>query len=576
VLRCEFHVMLFCKVRKECTLLHKLFYIHKEKLTLCHSQRPFPTLHHTQTQQQHVRCCSNKSQIEEEKKETLVDNDGGDSLVVQEDREKRQQYIRDVLFSQFKYQKPYHKTAKNVDYNVIYNKNTFINAARAMEEYLLTQDDLDELRTTTVRTAYSGFASDVKAEPNYLKLDVEKRAVEKWGSVEALEQELRRRRERMEEKERYRRELSALIGDLKKTKKDERRLAIDDFLFGTPAERKVKVEGSAKVVIAAILSNLTNSIMKFGAYFYTGSASMLSEAIHSVADTINQCLLAYGIWESIKQPSVDHPYGWEKSRYIYSLISGCGIFFLGCGFSVYHGLAMFMAPACVESLSIAYSVLAFSFLTDGVSMIMALREVRTSARESGMSIREYVNRGRDPNAVAVLLEDSAALLGIVIASVSLGLTHVTGNSVYDAIGSITIGGLLGMVAVFLIRRNANALVGKSIPPEELKRILTVVENDIMVRSIHDVKATEIGADTIRFKAEINFDGRELTRAHINRVDLGILLQDMKNIDSKEQVENFLLDHGEEIIDLLGQHVDRIEKNIKKQSPEVRHVDLEIL
>jgi len=484
-------------------------------------------------------------------------------------------YIQDVLFSQYS-EKPfyYSPSAKSVDYNIIYTKNTFITASRAISDYLVTPDDLENMRKTSVRTAYN--FSDDEPDHCYLKLDVERRAIERWGSMEAIENELERRREAMEAGERYRKGLSALIGQLKKTVKDQSKYEEDQRMFGTRAQREIMLKGSAKVVLYAIASNLAVTVIKFGAYFFTGSASMLSEAIHSVADGTNQVLLGIGIWQSIKQPSPDHPYGWEKTRYIYSLISGCGIFFLGCGFSIYHGISQIMSPGTLESIYLAYTVLGTSFIIESFTMYMAFRQVVRSAAEGGVSFGEYIARGRDPNAVAVLLEDGAALTGVLVAAACLGLSHYTGNPLYDACGSITIGALLGFVAVFLIRKNADSLVGRSMHPDRLRRIIEVLENDIMVRSIHDVKATEMGADTARFKAEINFDGRELTRVHLNRLDTDIVLKEIKKINTRDQLESFLLDHGEQIIDVLGAQVDRIEKNIKKNSPEVRHVDLEIL
>lgn len=495
-------------------------------------------------------------------------------LVKSEPPGQEKSFIQDVLFRQYS-EKPkyYSATAQNVDYNIIYNKNTFISAQRAISDFLLTSEDLEQLRTTAVRTAYS---QDATMDPCYLKLDVEKRAVEKWGSIEAIEQELRRRRELMEASEREREKYDALIGQLKKQVKDKKRFEEEQKLFGSREQREIMLKGSGRVVVAAIVSNLAISVMKFGAFWYTGSASMLSEAFHSLADGLNQALLGVGIWQSIKQPSPDHPYGWEKTRYIYSLISGCGIFFLGCGVSVYHGFTQMMAPEPLQFLWIAYSTFAISFVVEGVTMYMAYRQVIRSAAEGGVTFKEYVARGRDPNAVAVLLEDGAALSGIVIATICLGLSHFTGNPIYDGLGSVAIGGLLGGVAMFLINRNADSLVGRSIHPDRLRRIMTIIENDIMVRSIHDVKATEMGADTVRFKAEINFDGRELTKVHLNRLDKDIVLKEMQQIKTHEQLDQFFLDHGEHIIDVLGTQVDRIEKNIKQNSPEVRHVDLEIL
>lgn len=471
--------------------------------------------------------------------------------------------------------KPYYfkPAAVNIDYNIQYTRNTFISPSRAISDYLLSVSDLDGLRKSFMRNAYS---SDIAPNYCYLKSDIEKRAMEVWGSMEAMERERRKRKEEMEEGERYRKGLSALLGHLKKSIKDQTKQHEENLVFGGEKQRKLLLEGSARVVFYAVAANLFVMMLKFSAYLYTGSASMMSESIHSFADAANQCLLALGILKSIKEPSPDHPYGWSRARYVYSLISGVGIFFLGCGFSIYHGIAEILNPTQLTSLPVAFAVLGGSMVVESLTMITAFRQVQKSARESGLSFKEYLVRGRDPNAVAVLLEDSAAVAGLLLAAGCLGLTSYTGNIIYDAIGSISIGVLLGSVAVFLIRRNSDALTGRSIHPDRLRQIIETLENDIMIRSIHDVKATELGADTVRFKAEINFDGREVTRVHTNRLNMEQVLSEVQRIETTEQLEQFLLDHGEQIIDVLGSQVDRIERNIKKKSPEVRHLDLEIL
>lgn len=461
-----------------------------------------------------------------------------------------------------------------VDYNAAYNDNTYVTESRAFNDYLLEPNDLDGLQKITVRNAHS-----TTVEPLtycYLKSQVKERAISRHGSMEMLRRKHQKRREQLEENESYRRDFSGLIGHLKKTIKDQTKKDADQRVYGGHMERVNFLKGSARVVTYAIISNFTVMMFKFGAYLYTGSASMLSEAVHSLADFANQCLLAFGILQSIKAPSVDHPYGWSRARYVYSLISGVGIFFLGSGVSVYHGISDLFSPPVLASLPLALSVLFGSLLAEGATFVIAVNQVAKSARETGVSFTDYLVRGRDPSAVAVLVEDGAAVTGLLIAASCLGLASYTGNAVYDAVGSIAIGGLLGAIAIFLIRRNADFLVGRSIPEERLKQIIDVLEQDIMVRSIHDVKATEMGADTVRFKAEINFDGREITRRHLSRKDLSQLVKDVRDVQTPEELERFMLDHGEQIIDTLGQEVDRIERNIKKRSPEVRHVDLEIL
>ncbi|CAH3114635.1 unnamed protein product [Pocillopora meandrina] len=462
----------------------------------------------------------------------------------------------------------------DVNYDRKYYQNTFISATRAMSDYLLKPSDLEGIKTTAVRSAYS----DPQQPPDvcYLKSDVEKRAYEVWGSPEALSREIWNRKKVYEESERYRKGLGELIGHLKKSIRDHSKKNEENKHYGERIQRNMLLKGSAKVVTYAICSNLAVMLFKFGAYLYSGSATMLSESIHSLADMLNQCLLAVGIMQSIKKPSPDHPYGWSRARYVYSLISGVGIFFLGAGVTMYHGVSGLMNPSPLENLTMAYTILAGSFLVEGATLLLAIGQVRKSARESGMSFKEYVMRGRDPSAVTVLLEDGAAVAGVMLATCCLGLTSYTGSPVFDALGSVMIGGLLGSFAVFLIGRNADFLIGRSIPVNRIQQIIEVLESDIVVRSIHDVKATEMGADVVRFKAEVNFDGREITRCHLNRVDMELLLEEVQQLTTVPELELFLLEHGEEVIDMLGQQVDRIEKNIKKRNPEVRHVDLEIL
>ncbi|XP_064405221.1 proton-coupled zinc antiporter SLC30A9, mitochondrial-like isoform X2 [Halichondria panicea] len=451
-------------------------------------------------------------------------------------------------------------------------KNTFISASRAMDNYLLDIEDLEDVTVHILRSAHE----DARPMDSYLKSDVEKRALEVWGSWQVLEHELNRRRVVVEEEEARRKGLNTLIAHLKKLQKHQTRKDIEFEMFGGRRERVSLLRGSAKVVLLAIASNFAVFVFKALAYQYSGSAAMLSEAVHSLADMLNQCLLAFGIAQSIRSPDPDHPYGWSRVRYVYSLISGVGIFFLGAGVTCYHGVTGLIQPHVVQNIPLALSVLSASAIVEGLTLWAAVKQVQKSAIETGVSFKDYVLRGRDPSAVAVLMEDSAAVAGVFVAATALCITHWTGNTMYDAIGSISIGGLLGVVALFLIQRNSSALVGRSIPPERLKQLTDFIESDVMIRSIHDVKATDMGADSVRFKAEVNFDGREVARVHINRLNLEAILKEVQGFGTVADVEKFLLEHGEQVIDVLGSEVDRVESEIKKQSPEVRHVDLEIL
>lgn len=139
-----------------------------------------------------------------------------------------------------------------------------------------------------------------------------------------------------------------------------------------------------------------------------------------------------------------------------------------------------------------------------------------------------------------------------------------------------IGGLLGAVASFIIYTNVTALVGRSIPPGRQDSICKELENDVVIRAIHDVKATDLGGSMVRFKAEVDFDGRAITQSYLDMIDLETVLKELKSVQTLEELEAFMVKHGENTIDRLGIEIDRIEAEMKKRHPEIRHVDLEVL
>ncbi|XP_066286914.1 proton-coupled zinc antiporter SLC30A9, mitochondrial-like isoform X2 [Branchiostoma lanceolatum] len=473
------------------------------------------------------------------------------------------------------------KPRKRIDYSKAYTDNNTITAVRAMSEFLLKPSDLEGLRKTARRSPYS----DPNSPPLmvYLRADVEQKAIEVWESMAALEREMQKREKNTDAQKQY-------TFRYKKALKEYRKFFGEGgveppFIFGSgkPQDRSYLEEpihslfsGSGRVVMMAIGINSLNFAFKLVAWVFTGSASMFSEAIHSLADTINQSILAFGIHQSIRKPNPDHPYGFSNMRYVSSLVSGVGIFCVGSGLSIYHGVLGLIDPQPMESFFWAYCILAGSLVSEGATLLVATAQIRKSAKAQGMQFMEYVWRSRDPSVNVVLLEDAAAVLGVAIAATCMGLTSLTGNPIYDAMGSITIGGLLAMVSAFLIYTNAEALIGRSIPPDQLDRIMHSLEDDVMVRAIHDIKATEMGLNIVRFKAEVDFDGREVTRSYLDKVDLEALLQEVQQYQTLEDMEGFMLRHGENIIDILGAEVDRLETQLKKKNPEVKHVDLEIL
>jgi len=330
--------------------------------------------------------------------------------------------------------------------------------------------------------------------------------------------------------------------------------------------------GSTKAVYAAIGGNTLVMIAKFGAFSMTGSGAMLSEGIHSFADVCNQLLLALGIKSSERDADEDHPYGYAREQFIWAMISAVGIFFLGCGVTVYHGIHSLLHPEPLEQMGIAAIVLVFSFIVEGGTLAVAASAVSQQAKDSGMSFGRYVVEGPDPMSVAVLLEDGAAVLGVSMAGAAVALIHFTGNPIWDGVASIAIGLLLGFIAIFLVYKNRAALLAPSISGDDRQKVLDVLRDDPVVETVKDVKATVIGADSVRFKAEIEFDGRQLAHRYLEGRDLSA---DLAKVTTEADLKRYLEGFGDSLVDALGDEVDRLERRIQDAVPRARHVDLEV-
>uniref|UniRef100_H3DE67 Proton-coupled zinc antiporter SLC30A9, mitochondrial n=1 Tax=Tetraodon nigroviridis TaxID=99883 RepID=H3DE67_TETNG len=449
---------------------------------------------------------------------------------------------------------------KKRDYGPKYTQNNFITAVRAMNEFCLKPSDLEQLRRIRRRSPHD----DTEAFTVFLRSDVEAKAIDVWGSQEALARERNLRKEMEKE---YQENIFRNQQLLKEYK----------HFWGNTKPRAGKrttfLQGPGKVVMVAICINGLNFFFKLLAWVYTGSASMFSEAI--LTPWLTLCSL--GISQSVRNPDAGHPYGFSNMRYIASLISGVGIFMMGAGLSWYHGIMGLLHPQPMESLLWAYCILAGSLVSEGATLLVAINEIKKSARQNGLSFYEYgaVMQSRDPS-TNVLLEDAAAVLGVIMAAGCMGLTSLTGNPYYDSLGSLGVGTLLGTVSAFLIYTNTEALLGRSIQAERVQKLTEFLENDPAVRAIHDVKATDMGLSKVRFKAEVDFDGRVVTRSYLEKQDIDQILSEIQQVKTPEELENFMLKHGENIIDTLGAEVDRLEKGLKQRNPEVRHVDLEIL
>lgn len=220
---------------------------------------------------------------------------------------------------------------------------------------------------------------------------------------------------------------------------------------------------SLKAVLFALGANGGIAVSKFGAAFYTGSGAMLAEAIHSTADCANQVLLLLGMREAQRDESDDHPLGFHRASYYYAMLVALLLFFMGGAFSVYEGVERLKHPESLQSPLVALVVLGIGLALESASLFGAMREINKN--RAGKSFLQWFRETRESELMVVAGEDIAALMGLTLAFVAVILTVVTGNPVFDAIGSIAVGVLLIVVAAMVMREVKAMIVGESAAPE---------------------------------------------------------------------------------------------------------------
>jgi len=238
----------------------------------------------------------------------------------------------------------------------------------------------------------------------------------------------------------------------------------EPFLGGLSRAAGVGSSASLATVLIAFVANLLVAVAKTVAAVVTGSASLLAEAAHSWADTGNEVFLVVADRRSRRPRDRRHPFGHGREAYVWSLLAALGLFVAGAAVSVTHGVQELIHPEPATDFVLGYAVLAFSFVLEGISFLRSVRQARPAAEFLERDLIGGVLATSDPTLRAVFAEDSAALIGLVIAAVALGAHQVTGSSTPDAVGSILVGLLLAVVATVLINRNRQFLIGEEASP----------------------------------------------------------------------------------------------------------------
>jgi cation diffusion facilitator family transporter len=255
-------------------------------------------------------------------------------------------------------------------------------------------------------------------------------------------------------------------------------------------------------VYGAVVANLGIAVAKFIAAAITGSSAMLSEGIHSVVDTGNQVLLLVGIRRSHQPPDREHEFGHGKELYFWSLVVAVVLFGVGGGLAFYEGIEHVLHPHPIESPIVSYVVLAIAFVLEAGSWSIALREIRAQGGQG--NLRRRVLSSKDPSVVTVLLEDSAALLGLVAAFFGILLAQLTGDPRFDGLGSIVIGVVLTVVAFFLAYESRGLLVGERADDDTVNRIRRVVAFDDGVKEVVEVRTMHLGPREVLVNAQVTF------------------------------------------------------------------------
>jgi len=262
------------------------------------------------------------------------------------------------------------------------------------------------------------------------------------------------------------------------------------------------ISKSSLAIYAAIAGNLAIAVTKFVAAAFTGSSAMLSEAIHSVVDTGNGLLMLLGVRKSQKPPDSDHPFGHGHELYFWTLIVGVLIFAVGGGMSVYEGIDHILHPAFPENLVWSYAVLGMAIVFEGTTWLFGWKAFNAERGRKG--VMETIHDTKDPSSFTVLLEDSAALLGLVFAFLGIFLGSQLRLPYLDGVASVLIGLLLCGVAVLMVYESKGLLIGEGLDRESLKSIQALVEADQAVERVGHLHTMYLGPHEVLLTIELRF------------------------------------------------------------------------
>jgi len=311
--------------------------------------------------------------------------------------------------------------------------------------------------------------------------------------------------------------------------------------------------GSTKAVVTAVVGNGTVTIAKFIGFAFSGSSALLAEAVHSLADTANQALLYLGLRRSVKVADEHHHFGYGQERYFWNLVSAVTIFFVGCVYTVMHALESIRHGSQPELSIVAFSIIGFAFLVEGYTFLVALAEFNRQRKEKGCSFFAYFRESNDLTTLAVLIEDSVAIIGLSLAIAGMAISAYTGSSLFDGIAALAIGLLMGFLAFFLASVNKKFLINVSDPKmdEQVKRIW---HGDGRIQRLQRVNSIVISPEDSVLMAELELREEELfTDMSRDEVNQAILF--MNRLDSIRR---------------------SLEDEVRVEAPQAKHIFIEFV
>jgi zinc transporter 9 len=367
---------------------------------------------------------------------------------------------------------------------------------------------------------------------------------------------------------------------LKKEKKklDRQRMQVPNY--GPDADKAVRSLQNARNeraraktaanVRRALYGNMIICASKLGAWISSGSSSMMSEFVHSMVDCGNQALLLMGLRDSRNAADRLHPYGYGKSVYFWALVSALGTFFLGAGVSMSHAVGELLNPSLQNITNEVWAVLVFSFGVDGFVLYKTIVDIQED-KPNNKSFWKHIQTLRDPATMAVLLEDGAACLGIMMAIAGIGASHYSGVPIFDGAAGIGISCLLGSIGLALVRVNHRFLLGQGVSKEMTDNIENIIRSRRSIDNVYRIQSQWTGPETFSFKAEVDFDGTYLAAQLMPRYQ-GEFKRAREDLE--QELEVLLCWYAEDVMRAVEREVRHIEAMIRQKYPGAEYIELE--